>query len=239
MNSRHEIMNIKSMTRDALIGSSCTIASSNVSYTFAISDQTSQLQLIRSNAGGEAPKVTASFGGYVPTVSRSLANNLRRMHFGENDEFSMELESRRFLMGFGSGNDIPKVTLDRIADAVKVSCSHFSICDRNGSNVAHVDSSGNLVLRGSVSSVSDAKLKGCVRDMNANVAADLVRNLRPVSFIWTDDGSEDVGLIAQEVEKLCPDLVSDTIGKVKAVKYEKLIPYMLRVLQMLLLSKKN
>lgn len=52
--------------------------------------------------------------------------------------------------------------------------------------------------------------------------------LQPVRFEWKTTGEEDIGLIAEEVEKAIPDLVVyDNEGKPDAVKYDKISLYLL------------
>jgi hypothetical protein len=52
---------------------------------------------------------------------------------------------------------------------------------------------------------------------------DKIRLLRPVRFNWATDGKEDIGLIAEEVAMVMPDLViHDAEGKPDAVDYDRL-----------------
>ena len=66
-----------------------------------------------------------------------------------------------------------------------------------------------------------------------------IKQLRPVSFKWKKDefpqyrfGSQkEVGLIAQEVEKVFPELVCDWKDGYKTVKYKDLPIYLLKAIQ--------
>jgi hypothetical protein len=56
--------------------------------------------------------------------------------------------------------------------------------------------------------------------------------LNPVRFDWKTTGEADIGLIAEEVEKIVPDLVIyDKEGKPDAVKYDKMTVYLLEVVK--------
>ncbi len=59
--------------------------------------------------------------------------------------------------------------------------------------------------------VSDARLKTDVTTAEGNLAAAL--KLRPVNFRWKADGTEDFGLIAQEVRDVLPRLVTGDESK--------------------------
>lgn len=62
--------------------------------------------------------------------------------------------------------------------------------------------------------------------------ADAVLNLRPVRFEYKKSGHKDIGLIAEEVEKISPDLVIyDSQGRPDAVKYDKVALYLLSVVK--------
>jgi hypothetical protein len=61
---------------------------------------------------------------------------------------------------------------------------------------------------------------------------DLIRQLRPVTFRWKDSGTADVGLIAEEVEKVEPLLtVYNAAGKVEGVKYDHLTVALINAVQ--------
>ena len=53
-------------------------------------------------------------------------------------------------------------------------------------------------------------------------ALDAVGKLRGVRFDWKKDGKPSLGVIAQEVEKIYPELVSTAPDGMKAVDYGKL-----------------
>lgn len=63
-------------------------------------------------------------------------------------------------------------------------------------------------------------------------AGELLARLRPVSFRWQTDGSEDFGLIAEEVAEIEPRLVlHDADGRVDGVKYRYLGPLLIKAYQ--------
>lgn len=86
-----------------------------------------------------------------------------------------------------------------------------------------VDGAGNLLQ-----SASSIRYKMNVRPLEG---ADIF-NLHPVRFQWKSTGEEDIGFIAEEVEKVIPDLVfRNNDGKPEGVKYEKLALYLLNVVK--------
>ncbi len=74
----------------------------------------------------------------------------------------------------------------------------------NGASLAS-PSFARLSSAGAWTAVSDARLKTDVTSAEGNLAAAL--KLRPVNFRWKGGGTEDFGLIAQEVREVLPRLV--------------------------------
>jgi Chaperone of endosialidase len=78
---------------------------------------------------------------------------------------------------------------------------------------------------------SDRRLKENIRPID-NSLAKLLR-LNPVTFDWNQDtgghakGDHDMGLIAQEVEKIIPDVVTTDPKGMKGINYPKLIPILI------------
>jgi hypothetical protein len=61
---------------------------------------------------------------------------------------------------------------------------------------------------------------------------DVIRRLRPVTFRWKQDGKPDLGLIAEEVEKVEPLLtVYNAKGQIEGVKYDHLTVALINAVQ--------
>lgn len=80
---------------------------------------------------------------------------------------------------------------------------------------------------------SDIKLKTNLKQMQN--ALEVVQNLNGYMFTWdTDDhknGTTDLGVIAQEVQKELPFLVSENGNGALSVKYQSLIPLLLEAVK--------
>lgn len=113
----------------------------------------------------------------------------------------------------------------------------------------------SIVCSGPASIPSDRRLKKDVVPLASKEGLDAIMVLRPVHYRWKDErrnaaGHKQVGFIAQEVEKVYPNLVSevrepgaapkkpgDTIGKPgplrKALEYDGFIPHLVLAMQQL------
>ena len=89
---------------------------------------------------------------------------------------------------------------------------------------------------------SDVALKENIEEIPS--ALDMVDKIRGVFFDWKDDyiesrGGEDgyfvrkhdVGLIAQEVEEVLPEIVGTRQDGIKAIKYDRLVPLLLQAIK--------
>lgn len=76
-----------------------------------------------------------------------------------------------------------------------------------------------IVTATDFNSTSDITLKENIRPIeNSN---EIINGLEGVRFVWKADGKESIGVIAQEVQKTLPELVSN--GDIKTVNYNGLI----------------
>ena len=108
----------------------------------------------------------------------------------------------------------------------------------NGGFQYYFYSTGNATASGTWQSLSDARLKENVSDVE-NVL-EKVSSLRPVEFSMKSDKlsfANRYGLIAQELEQVFPKVVTDTdtnhdgVPDVKSVSYTELVPILIKAIQ--------
>jgi uncharacterized protein (DUF2344 family) len=89
------------------------------------------------------------------------------------------------------------------------------------SNTATLDTSGNFTATGNVGAYSDVALKEDIYQIEN--ALDKVKKLRGVHFTKKSNKSKEIGVVANEVEKIVPELVDEhedkELGTVKTMKY--------------------
>ena len=105
----------------------------------------------------------------------------------------------------------------------------------SGSQQLHV--TGHILATGNITAFSDARHKDNIDPITGSI--EIVNSLRGVRFDWKKDyiksigntvfgGSEDIhrrqiGLIAQEVEEVLPELVTTSHDKTKNVNYQNMV----------------
>lgn len=120
---------------------------------------------------------------------------------------------------------------------------------------------GNLTVTGDITafgSISDKRFKENIVSMSTELAMNTIMELNPVTYNWKKDiynqeqaGKKDIGFIAQEVEEICPLVVgeftlpaesaesAESAEKYKKVKYEKIVPYLVKTVQELIKENKQ
>jgi hypothetical protein len=76
---------------------------------------------------------------------------------------------------------------------------------------------------------SDATLKTNVETLSGSL--DAVTSLRGVSFDWLENGGSEIGVIAQEVEAVLPDVVSTNDQGIKSVKYGNMVAVLIEAIK--------
>ena len=101
------------------------------------------------------------------------------------------------------------------------------LMDGNGAVTLYYDnpmklntSSSGVTVQGSVSEVSDINLKHNINTIQNPL--DLIEQIRGISFTWKGNGMKSMGVAAQDVEKVFPELVHDNEGS-KTLQYSGLI----------------
>jgi hypothetical protein len=94
-------------------------------------------------------------------------------------------------------------------------------------------STGNLVVGGTVTASSDETLKTNIN--NIENALEKVLSLRGVEFNYIEHGGRSIGFIAQEVEKIIPELVStqkdENNTETKSVAYQNFVAILVEAIK--------
>ena len=88
---------------------------------------------------------------------------------------------------------------------------------------------GGTVNAANFNTTSDATLKTNVETLTGSL--DAVKSLRGVSFDWLENGNSEVGVIAQEVEAVLPDVVSTNDQGIKSVKYGNMVALLIEAMK--------
>ena len=110
---------------------------------------------------------------------------------------------------------------------LETTATNFEITSNGSNKFTFARSTGNFTARGNVTGFSDERLKTNIETLDGSK----VLEMRGVSF--TKDGAESSGVIAQELEKVAPELVhtaDDEMGT-KSVAYGNMVGYLIEAVK--------
>jgi hypothetical protein len=86
----------------------------------------------------------------------------------------------------------------------------------------------DLIVSGSIYNTSDERLKYNINNITKE-QSELIFTLNPINFSYINDPKNKLhhGFLAQDVEKVFPELVENNFSGYKTVNYQELIPVML------------
>jgi len=115
---------------------------------------------------------------------------------------------------------------------LKVSTGSIAVGNINNSTTdGRIDAANDVVAFSS----SDIRLKDNIKTIDN--ALDKVNSIQGIEFDWIEkekvhgNSGHDVGVIAQEIEKVLPDVVTTRESGYKAVKYEKIVPLLIEAIK--------
>lgn len=108
-----------------------------------------------------------------------------------------------------------------------------------GGETARFNSDGSFSVKddivGFASMYSDRRLKDNIKPVVK--ALDIIKKLDGISYIYKVDKSQHYGLIAQDVEKVLPDIIKEhtiigyTDEKYKTIMYVEIIPFLIEAVK--------
>ena len=133
-------------------------------------------------------------------------------------------------------NYVTTSTTNAGATNVRLTTQLMIGADSNPAQELHV--TGDGVFTGNITAYysSDISLKDNIRPIESAIFK--VKQIRGVTFDWNEKSNElqqekghDVGLIAQEVEKILPEVVEIREDGIKAIAYDKVVPLLVEAIK--------
>jgi hypothetical protein len=208
---------------DALYANTSTVGFNTADGSGALGANTTGEENTATGAGALAANITGSKNAAVG------ASALRNNYTGSNN-IAVGYRAGNFIMAGSNNIDIGYVGNADESNTIRIGINNLQtkvvIAGISNSAVigwpVYVNSNGRLGVQ-----PSSARFKRDVRDMGG--ASNGLMKLRPVMFRYKEDpsGARQYGLIAEEVERVYPELVMhDEDGKVEGVRYD-LLPALL------------
>jgi len=182
-----------------IVGSADTIAD----FSFNGSDGTKMIEATRIRSSVDGTPGTSIMPGRIQfyTTSAGDSSPIERMRIASSG-----------FVGISTTN--PSVEL-HVGGNTRVTALSGS-----GNRAVYSDSNGNLT-----NSSSDERLKTNINLLSDNLQK--IQKLRPVQFNWIETeklGSQnEIGFIAQEVEKIIPEVIGENNDRMKSIDYAKIV----------------
>ena len=151
---------------------------------------------------------------------------------GTTDPYTNATEKMRLTNAgdLGIGTTSPSQKLE-VSGKAKITTSLAVGAITPSTTVGRIDASNDIVAF----SNSDIRLKDNIK--NIDKALDKVNSIQGIEFDWIEkeevhgNSGHDIGVIAQEIEKILPDIVTTRDSGYKAVKYEKIVPLLIEAIK--------
>lgn len=108
----------------------------------------------------------------------------------------------------------------------------YNSTDRLVNCYNNLDMHNFAINNATINSSSDARMKTNIEDTDVN-AVDILNQIEMKTFDWrTDNKHEDIGIIAQQLQEVLPDLVyEDELTTKLSIQPIKFIPYLIKAIQ--------
>jgi hypothetical protein len=105
-----------------------------------------------------------------------------------------------------------------------------SVDASNGNAEANLTFDGStLTVAGTINETSARRFKENIVSLEDSLSKTL--QLNPIEYDWIKDGKHDIGLIAEEVNEILPDLVHKEDGEIQGIHYSRLTAILIRAVK--------
>jgi hypothetical protein len=178
---------------------------------------------------------TTSSGSYLALNSSSNNTTIGSDVFGSFIVYDDSSAAYRMVINqttgnVGIGTTSPSQKLE-VSGKAKITTSLAVGAITPSTTTGRIDASNDIVAY----STSDIRLKDNIKSIDK--ALDKVNSIQGIEFDWIEkeevhgNSGHDVGVIAQEIEKILPDVVTTRDSGYKAVKYEKIVPLLIEAIK--------
>jgi len=179
-------------------------------------------------AGSYNTLVGAGSGGSTVSGSANLVGGTKNVLIGQNASVDLGAATNRIVIGqaaigldnntatIGNG-DLTDVYLGGNSDGYSASLRASSVYLAEGDQISNA-TSGTIVFSGNITVSSDMRLKDNIKPLGDT----MIDILKLDGKSYTRDGREEIGLLAQDVQLVYPELVSEDANGMLSVNYQAL-----------------
>ena len=167
----------------------------------------------------------ATFSSNVTVATPSSGGHATTKTYVDNaDNLKLSLTGGTMSGGLTIQNTAPTITMadtDNGTFSIHCNSALIGFLGTAGGWISRTDNSGNFTATGNVTAYSDERIKDNIHTIE--YAIDRVRALRGVYYTRKDTGAPGVGVIAQEVQSVFPEVVQEHSDGILSVAYGNLV----------------
>jgi hypothetical protein len=141
---------------------------------------------------------------------------------------ALHIAAGRTFMGGSGTNTIPALAIRDVNTGLYSSATNTLNITTGGSLAATFGSTGNLTVVGTVTANSDIRLKKNIKPLSNSL--EKIIQLNGVEFDRIDIEEHQIGLIAQEVEEIIPEIVFES-DNIKSIAYQNLVAVLVEAIK--------
>lgn len=183
-----------------------------------------------SGAGSDSTYANIGYIGIVNPIWDSQEESLTNMFSETYQRYSEKFSASIYTKNYKS--DSSDFNIYAWGTAKSYFGGNIGIQERNPSEALHVN--GNILSNGVITQSSDIHLKKSIEPLSN--ALSKILSLNGISFFWKDklkDADKQIGLLAQDVEKVFPELVQSNADGYKSVNYSGVIAPLIEAIKSL------
>jgi hypothetical protein len=174
---------------------------------------------------------TAFSGAVTVQTPSASANPTTKAYVDTADALKLNLAGGTMSGTLTIQNTAPTIAMadtDNGTFSIHCNSALIGFLGTGGGWVSRTDNSGNFTATGNVTAYSDARLKQNVKTIEN--AVDLVNQMRGVYYDRIDTGEAGVGVIAQELRDVIPEVVKENDGTL-SVAYGNLVGVLIEAIK--------
>lgn len=198
-------------------------------YTALDLDSSGNTRILKSLAVGDLSAFSGTFSNRsaLDVIAHSDGDLITGYIDGSSgDRFNIELDSSNDLAKISSGGGYD-LTLSTEGGTMNFESSSFDTATYAFNGDATI--SNDLIVSGDVTISSDARLKANIISLGSTLSKLLMIDGK--SYTMKKDGKQKIGVLAQDIQKVFPELVSCDENNMLSVNYQGLVPVLINALK--------
>jgi hypothetical protein len=208
-------------TSNTFLGYTAGVATTTGNYNTLVG-RAAGLALTTGSSNTFVGSYNAATGGSGAEITTGSANSILGAYNGNQSGYDLRTASNNIVLSDGSG--VPKLLY--VASASTWVAGPSSITTGAGTNALKLNTSNGYISY----DTSSARYKDNIRDSIYGLGH--VMQMRSAQFEYKDTGRSDVGLIAEELDSIIPELVmKNSENQPDSVSYDRMVSVLVKAIQ--------